>query len=84
MVAQTGLSLVLLVGAGLFAESLSKLEHIDLKLDPTNRYIVHINPQTAGSSQRQVGDLYRTIEGAISFPPRLGKGWDQQLYADGG
>src|SRR5579862_138179 len=62
VVVQAGLSLVLLVGAGLFAQSLSKLEHIDLKLDPVNRYIVHINPQTAGYSQRQVGYLYRTIE----------------------
>ena len=33
VVVQAGLSLVLLVGAGLFAKSLSKLEHIDLKLD---------------------------------------------------
>ena len=62
VVVQAGLSLVLLVGAGLFAKSLNKLEHIDLKLDPVNRYIVHINPQTAGYSQRQVGDLYRAIE----------------------
>jgi macrolide transport system ATP-binding/permease protein len=62
VVVQAALSLVLLVGAGLFAESLNKLEHIDLKLDATNRYIVHINPQTAGYSQRQVGDLYRAIE----------------------
>jgi hypothetical protein len=61
VVVQAGLSLVLLVSAGLFAKSLSKLEHIDLKLDATNRYIVHMNPQTAGYSQRQVGDLYRTI-----------------------
>jgi macrolide transport system ATP-binding/permease protein len=59
---QAALSLVLLVGAGLFAQSLNKLQHINLHLDATNRYIVHINPQTAGYSQRQVGDLYRTIE----------------------
>jgi len=62
VVVQAALSLVLLVGAGLFAQSLSKLEHIDLHLDATNRYIVHINPQTAGYSQRQVGELYRTME----------------------
>ena len=62
VVLQAGLSLVLLVCAGLFGKSLGKLEHIDLKLNPVNRYIVHINPQTAGYSQRQVGELYRAIE----------------------
>jgi macrolide transport system ATP-binding/permease protein len=50
------------VGAGLFSQSLSKLQHTDLKLESTNRYIVHFNPQAAGYSQRQVGDLYRSIE----------------------
>jgi macrolide transport system ATP-binding/permease protein len=73
VVGQAGLSLVLLVGAGLFAQSLGKLEHIDLKLDPTNRYIVHINPQTAGYSQRQVGDLYRTIEQRFHALPGIEK-----------
>jgi len=73
VVAQAGLSLVLLVGAGLFAESLSKLEHIDLKLDATNRYIVHINPQTAGYGQAQVGNLYRTIENRFHALPGVEK-----------
>ena len=62
VVAQAALSLVLLMGAGLFSESLSRLENTDLKLDSKNRYIVHFNPQSAGYSQSQVGDLYRTIE----------------------
>jgi len=70
---QAGLSLVLLVGAGLFAQSLSKLEHIDLKLDPVDRYIVHINPQTAGYAQHQVGDLYRTIEERFHALPGVQK-----------
>ena len=62
VVAQAAISLVLLVGAGLFSQSLGKLQHSDLHLDPTNRYVVHINPQAAGYSQSQVADLYRAIE----------------------
>src|SRR5581483_6775996 len=73
VVLQAGLSLVLLVAAGLFAKSLNKLEHIDLKLDPVNRYIVHINPQTAGYSQRQVGELYRAIEDRFHALPGVDK-----------
>jgi macrolide transport system ATP-binding/permease protein len=33
-----------------------------LKLDAKNRYIVHINPQAAGYSQKQLEALYRTME----------------------
>ena len=73
VVVQAALSLVLLVGAGLFAESLSKLQHVDLKLQSQNRYIVHINPQTAGYSQRQVVDLYRTIEERFHAIPGVEK-----------
>jgi len=61
VVLQAALSLVLLVAAGLFAQSLGKLENSDMKLDATNRYIIHINPQAAGYTQRQVEALYRTI-----------------------
>jgi macrolide transport system ATP-binding/permease protein len=73
VVVQAGLSLVLLLGAGLFAKSLSNLEHIDLKLDPVNRYIVHINPQTAGYPQAKVGELYRTIEERFRAIPAVEK-----------
>ena len=62
VVLQAALSLVLLVGAGLFAQSLNKLEGVDLKLGAKNRYIVHINPAAAGYKQTQLEALYRTIE----------------------
>jgi predicted permease len=62
VVLQAALSLVLLVGAGLFSQSLNKLESKDLKLDAKNRYILHINPQAAGYSQKQLEALYRTME----------------------
>jgi macrolide transport system ATP-binding/permease protein len=73
VVAQAALSLVLLVGAGLFSQSLNKLQQIDLKLDSRSRYIVHINPQAAGYSQRQVGDLYRAIEDQFHAIPGVDK-----------
>ena len=62
VVLQAALSFVLMVGAGLFAQSLNKLENTDMKLDWRNRYIVHINPQAAGYSQTQLEALYRTME----------------------
>ena len=73
VVAQAALSLVLLVGAGLFSQSLNKLQHIDLKLESKNRYIVHFNPQAAGYSQRQVGALYRDIEQQFHAIPGVEK-----------
>jgi macrolide transport system ATP-binding/permease protein len=69
VVLQAALSLVLLVGAGMFIRSLDKLQHIDLKLDSTNRYIVHINPQTAGYTAMQLEPLYRTIEARFHAIP---------------
>jgi len=59
VVLQTALSVVLLVGAGLFTASLSKLQNTDMKLESKNRYIIHIDPQTAGYLPSQVGALYR-------------------------
>jgi predicted permease len=73
VVTQAALSLVLLVGAGLFAQSLNKLQHTDLKLDSRNRYIVHINPQAAGYLQTRVGDLYREIEDRFHAIPGVEK-----------
>ena len=62
VILQATLSLVLLVGAGLFVQSLNKLESADLHLDSRNRYIVHINPQAAGYKQTELETLYHTME----------------------
>src|SRR5262252_4996553 len=73
VVLQAALSLVLLVGAGLFAQSLMKLQATDLKLNSKNRYIVHINPQGAGYMQRELEPLYRTIEQRLHELPGIRK-----------
>ncbi len=61
VVLQAALSLVLLVAAGLFVQSLNKAQNVDMKLDATNRYIAHINPQAAGYKNTEVEPLYKTI-----------------------
>lgn len=73
MALQSALALVLLVGAGMFIQSLDKLRNIDLKLDPTNRYIVHFNPQASGYSPAQVEALYRTIQDRFHAIPGVQK-----------
>ncbi len=73
VVLQASLSFVLLVGAGLFAQSLSKLESIDMKLDSRNRYIVHINPQAAGYKPQQLEALVRVIEERFHAVPGVVK-----------
>ncbi len=95
VVLQASLSLVLLVGAGLFAQSLNKLESSDLHLDSKNRYIIHINPQAAGYSQTQVEPLYRTIEdqfhgipgvvkvGIATYTPMEDNNWGNSIQIQG-
>ena len=73
VVMQAALSLVLLVGAGMFAQSLSKLERIDMKLDATNRYIIHFDPQTAGYTAVQLPALYQMIENRFHQIPGMVK-----------
>jgi macrolide transport system ATP-binding/permease protein len=95
VILQAALSLVLLVGAGLFSQSLSKLQHSDLKLDAKNRYMVHINPQAAGYSQHQVEALYRTIKehfhalpgivkvGISLYTPMKDNNWSDIVWVQG-
>ena len=73
VVLQVALSLVLLIGAGLFLESLNNLESTDLKLNANNRYIVHINPQAAGYVQTQLDALYHTMEDRFRALPGVTK-----------
>src|SRR5262245_28572471 len=73
VVLQAALSFMLLVIAGLFSRSLYKLQNMDMKLETKNRYIVHINPQAAGYSPKQVEALYRTMEERFHALPGVEK-----------
>jgi macrolide transport system ATP-binding/permease protein len=62
---------VLLVGAALFAQSLTKLEGKDLKLDAHNRYIVHINPQGAGYTGSKLDPMLLAIQNRFGEMPEV-------------
>ncbi len=95
VVLQAALSLVLLVGAGLFAQSLNKLQSSDMHLDSKNRYIIHINPQAAGYTQTQLEPLYRTMEaefhalaevvkvGIATYMPMEDDNWGNSMQVQG-
>ena len=95
VVLQAALSLVLLVGAGLFAQSLNKLQSADMHLDSRNRYILHINPQAAGYVQTQLESLYRTMEtqfhalpgvvkvGIALYTPMEDNNWSNSMQVQG-
>jgi macrolide transport system ATP-binding/permease protein len=95
VVLQAALSLVLLAGAGLFWQSLNRLQHTDFKLESKNRYIVHISPQTAGYATTQLEALYRTIEqrfhtlpeilnvGICTYTPMEENNWSNSVQVQG-
>ncbi len=95
VVIQAALSLVLLVGAGLFSQSLNKLQNTDLQLDARNRYIIHINPQAAGYTQTRLEALYRTMEerfhalpgvvhvGIATYTPMEDNNWSNGVQVQG-
>src|SRR5580698_5337787 len=62
VVLQAALSVVLLVGAGMFAQSLGRLQHTNMKLESKNRYMVYLSAQTAGYKDAEIPALYRTLE----------------------
>ena len=95
VVLQAALSLVLLVGAGLFVQSMTKLQATQLKLDSRNRYIAHINPQGAGYLPHDLEALYRTIEqrfhelpavsnvGICNYTPMEENNWSNGVQVQG-
>ena len=70
VVVQVALSLLLLIGAGLFARSLGKLKSLDAGLNRENVLLVSTNPMMVGYQEgRQIADLYqRMLERIRAIP----------------
>jgi predicted permease len=66
---QVGLSVVLLVGAGLFLQTLRNLAHVDLGFNPDNLLQVSIDTRGAGYREGQVGPVSRLLLERIAAIP---------------
>jgi predicted permease len=71
VVAQIAISLVLLVGANLFARSLINLEGRPLGFDADRVLLARVNPRLAGYTPTNVTDLYRRLFERVNAVPGI-------------
>ncbi|MDE1175805.1 MAG: ABC transporter permease [Edaphobacter sp.] len=95
VILQAALSLVLLVGAGLMAKSLMRLENQNFGVITDNRYVVHVSPENAGLKQDQLQGVYDQIEQNLKqipgvekvslslYTPLEGNNWGEGVFLQG-
>ncbi len=95
VVAQAALSLVLVAGAILLAQSLRKLEHQNFGFQSDNRYIVRLGRAFVGQSPEKLAGSHRELEQRMSsipgvvtasysmYSPMEGNNWSNSLYFPG-
>ncbi len=69
LVTQVAISLVLLVGAGLFLRTLENLRHVDVGFNPQNLVIFRINPQLNRYDDQRTRRLYDELTEALRAAP---------------
>jgi predicted permease len=67
--AQIAISLLLLVGAGLFARTLRKLETMEIGFDRENLLLFNIQPGLNGYEGARLGNLYKELQRRITATP---------------
>jgi predicted permease len=71
VVAQVAVSLVLLVGAGLFARSLIKLQQEDLGFNRENVLVASVDTRLAGYKVEDLSNVYRQLYDRLSALPNV-------------
>ena len=69
VVAQVALSLTLLVGAGLFIESLYNVSQVELGIETENVVTFRLSPARNGYNDEQSRQLYRRVEEVMAVQP---------------
>lgn len=95
IILQAGVSLVLLVGAGLMTKTLRNLEHQNFGIVTANRYVLHIDPMGAGYNVNTIGSFKQRLEQEFSALPGVksvgialystleGNNWGEGVYVEG-
>ncbi|MBT9332263.1 ABC transporter permease [Paracidobacterium acidisoli] len=95
VVIQAAVSLVLLCAAGLLIQSLRNMQHQHFGFDTANRYIVHIDPLTAGYKPEQLEAFYRQLHDTLIeipgmksaafslYSPMEGDNWGEGVFIEG-
>jgi predicted permease len=71
VIAQVGVSLVLLIGAGLFLRTLQNLRDLDLGFKADEVLQVQIDPQGAGYASERLPELYRALAERVEAIPEV-------------
>ena len=66
---QVAISLVLLVGAGLFLRTLTNLRHVDVGFNPQNLLLFRVNPQLNRYEEKRTLALYREMLERVGSVP---------------
>ena len=66
---QVAISLVLLVGAGLFLRTLTNLRHVDIGFNPQNLLLFRVNPSLNRYDEKRTLALYREMLERLSSVP---------------
>ena len=69
LVVQVAVSLVLLVGAGLFLQTLKNLRHVDVGFNPQNLLLFRVNPSLNRYDEAKVASLFRDMLDRIGAAP---------------
>jgi predicted permease len=69
VIVQVGLSLLLLVGAGLFVRTLTNLEHVNTGFDQRNLLLFGIDPTQDGYQHQQLATFYQELTRRLGALP---------------